>query len=242
MKLQTLERMETGFKIHLADCPETTPIEHDGTNWLINTEWVSASDTIRTTLISVLFESRAKLFKTSPTLKTLENLLSPWVVVDECGNFKIQCELPSPNVSKPGKGTLELTAVLIKRDGIQPVWAVKSYSENTPVVDFDWEDASPENEIREVTLIESEVPLEAGVETLHLNTDEEYNARKFAAKERVREARLKAILSRRAAEVETQRYYDEFNLIDNESTFSEYDISEFSESEGEDEKADQTEA
>jgi hypothetical protein len=52
----------------------------------------------------------------------------------------------------------------------------------------------------------------------------------------VKEARLKAILARRAAEVETQRYFNEFNINDAESTFSEYDISDFSEEEEEEEE------
>ena len=234
MKIQSLEKSVNGFKVILSECPETCDLEHDGTNWVINTDWVRAADAIRLKVLGLLFESRTTLFKTSPTQRTLENLLVPWVIIDDSGNYVIQCELPSPSVSKNGKGILELTALSIKRDGIQPVWSLKSYTENTPVVDFEWEGESvPENELREVTLIESEVPLEAGIETLQLHTDEEYNARKFAAKERVKEARLKAILSRRSAEVETRRYYDEFNLNDNESTFSEYDISEFSEDEEE---------
>jgi hypothetical protein len=102
------------------------------------------------------------------------------------------------------------------------------------VVDFDWnESTSLESEIREITLIEAEVPSENNGDTIHLNTDEEYNARKFAAKERVKEARLKAILARRAAEVETNRYFNDFNINEAESTFSEYDISDFSEDEEE---------
>jgi hypothetical protein len=47
----------------------------------------------------------------------------------------------------------------------------------------------------------------------------------------VKEARLKAILARRAAEVETSRYYNDFATADNESSFSEYDISDYEEEE-----------
>jgi len=85
-----------------------------------------------------------------------------------------------------------------------------------------------DNEIREINLVDDETPTEP---VLQLQTDADYNARKFATKERVREARLKAILARRAAQVETQRYFEEFNNNDNESSFSEYDISDFSEEE-----------
>ncbi len=205
-------------------------LEFTNSIWNVTTEWMRATDSVRTKILGLLFEQRDALFKTSPTLKTLENLFAPWIVIDPENKLVLKCDLPLPESMKDGTGVLELTAIaFIKKERgneILPVWNLKSYAENTPVVDLDFEET--ESDLRELTLFEAEVPAEGG-DTIHINTDEEYNARKFAAKERVKEARLKAILARRAAEVETNRYYNEFNINDEESTFSEYDISDLSE-------------
>jgi len=232
MKLTTPTKTTEGFKIGFTTKALTPELQYDGTKWMITTEWMTAISAIRTKVLALLFESRNTLFKNSPSMRMLENLMKPWVTVDSSGNYTAQYELPLPS-TKEGAGILDLSGIFIKRDGIMPIWRVDSYTENTPVVDFDWgNEETPENDLREVTLIESEVPSDNS-NVIHLNTDEEYNARKFAAKERVKEARLKAILARRAAEVETNRYYNEFNFGENESTFSEYDISDMDDSEGE---------
>ena len=236
MKLQAPIRTPEGFKIALENPEEASLLTFDGSNWLVDTEWLRATDSLRTKLLGLLYESRNTLFKISPTMKMLETLLTPWVLIDVSGNMNFNCDLPIPLSQKDGKGTLELTEILIKQSGITPRWNVKSYYENTPVVDFEWANENIESDFREITLIDSEVPTENSEIPLQLYTDEEYNARKFAAKERVKEARLKAILSRRSAEVETQRFYNDFSLNDEESTFSEYDISDLSEEEEEEEE------
>jgi len=227
MKLLTPERSTEGFRIRLAEPAQTPEIHYDGMAWIANTEWMRASDTLRTHLLTILYDAKDTLFKTSPTRKTLESLFAPVVIIDPSGALQIQCSLPVPSSPKEGTGILELTGITIQKAGIIPTWNLKTYVENTPVVDFDWSEP-PADEIREINLIDETAPAES-TDTLRLHTDEEYNARKFATKERVKEARLKAILARRAAEVETQRYFDEFNINDNESSFSEYDISDFSE-------------
>ena len=55
----------------------------------------------------------------------------------------------------------------------------------------------------------------------------EWETRKFLAKERVREARLKAQIATRLADKEETRFYTQFGeLDDNESRFSDYDLSD----------------
>lgn len=242
----TTERIADGYKINLTEAMRTSELSYDGSKWIFTQEWMSELDSLRSKVVALLFNSRAKLFKNSPSQKTLDNLLVPWVTMDDNGDMN--CDLPLPDSTKEGKANIVINGLLIKQAGITPIWQIASYSENTPVVDFDWTDrcegnegsegsegikSAVENEFREITLIESEVPSEENEDTLRLNTDDEYNSRKFAAKERVKEARLKAILARRAAEVETTRYYNNFSNGDCESTFSEYDISDFDEEESE---------
>jgi hypothetical protein len=234
MKLLAPESLIDGYKIRLSESFDTPELIYDVSGWQVNSEWMRATDTIRTKVLTLLYESREVLFKMPPPLKILENLFSPWVIINENSNLEIKCVLPDKPTEKDGKAILELTGITLKKSGILPVWNIKSYLENSPVVDFEWNEAPDvESDFREITLIESEVPSENSNITLQLQTDEDYSIRKFAAKERVKEARLKAILSRRAAEVETQRYFNEFNINDSESTFSEYDISDFSENEEE---------
>jgi len=234
MKLLAPESLVDGYKIRLSESFDTPELIYDLSGWQVNAEWMRATDTIRTKVLTLLYESRDLLFKMPPPLKILENLFSPWVIINEHSNLEIKCVMPDKPSEKAGKAVLELTGITLKKSGILPVWNIKSYLENSPVVDFEWNEAPDiESDFREITLIESEVPSENTNITLQLQTDEDYNIRKFAAKERVKEARLKAILSRRAAEVETQRYFNEFNINDAESTFSEYDISDFSENEEE---------
>jgi hypothetical protein len=232
MKLVSPERTAEGFRLSCSEPGSTPSLAFDTLKWVVTTEWMRATDVLRTKVLAALFEARSTLFKTSPSQKTLELLLSPWVVIDDDGSYRINCELPLPTSTKAGLGSIELTGILIKRDGILPIWTLKSYAENTPVVDFDWDEAPAETELREVTLFETAAVTDDS-QVMQLRTDDEYNTRKFAAKERVKEARLKAILARRAAEVETTRYYNEFNFGDNESTFSEYDISDMDEDEPE---------
>jgi hypothetical protein len=238
----TTERISDGYKLTFSEPIDTPELSFDGEKWIINQEWMRATDSMRVKVITLLYNSRASLFKNSPSQKTLENLLTPWVIIDDSGDMKFNCELPKPNCEKDGKGKIVVNGLTIRQSGITPNWLITSFSENTPVVEFNWsEESEPEQlpsietELREITLIESEVPFEETSDTLRLNTDDEYNARKFAAKERVKEARLKAILARRAAEVETNRYYNDFSTGDNESSFSEYDISDYEEDESEEE-------
>lgn len=240
MSHMTTERIADGYILTFSEAIETPELSYDGEKWSLSQEWMRATDSLRVKVISLLYNSRNSLFKNSPSQKTLENLLKPWTIINDNGDMDFNCELPKPDSSKEGKGKIVVNGLTIRQSGITPNWLVKEYSENTPVVEFNWAEETSslpaiETEFREITLIESEVPSEDTADTLRLNTDEEYNARKFAAKERVKEARLKAILARRAAEVETSRYYNDFATGDNESSFSEYDISDYEEEESEEE-------
>ena len=235
----TTERISDGYKLTFSEPLDTPELSFNGESWIMSQEWMRATDSLRVKVITLLYNSRANLFKNSPSQKTLENLLTPWTIITDNGDLQFNCTLPHPDSSKDGKGKIVVNGLTIRQSGITPNWLITSYTENTPVVEFNWAEAPEadetvpvlESELREITLIESEVPSEETSDTLRLNTDEEYTARKFAAKERVKEARLKAILARRAAEVETSRYYNDFATADNESSFSEYDISDYEEEE-----------
>jgi hypothetical protein len=82
-----------------------------------------------------------------------------------------------------------------------------------------------DGETREIQLDDlEEAP--AAVTPMRIRT-REWEARKFMAKERVRESRLKAQIAARLAHKEESRYYSQFGDLDEtESHFSEYDLTE----------------
>jgi hypothetical protein len=122
-------------------------------------------------------------------------------------------------------------------------------------VDGDNEDSGDETVFKRISVVPPNeaqpaiaAALEDGGETREIQIDEiaeapddgpkfrirsrEWETRKFLAKERVREARLKAQIARRLADREETRFYAQFGeLDDGESHFSDYDLSD-AESEG----------
>ena len=126
MKLLTPERSTEGFRIRLAEPAQTPEIQYNGMAWIANTEWMRASDTLRTRLLTVLYDAKDTLFKTSPTRKTLESLFAPLVIIDPSGALKIQCSLPLPTSPKEGAGILELTGISVQKAGIIPTWNLKT--------------------------------------------------------------------------------------------------------------------
>jgi hypothetical protein len=84
---------------------------------------------------------------------------------------------------------------------------------------------STDDETREIQLDEIAEAPDNG-ETFRIRS-REWEARKFLAKERVREARLKAQIASRLADREEIRFYTQFGeLDDGESRFSDYDLSD----------------
>lgn len=85
--------------------------------------------------------------------------------------------------------------------------------------------AIADEDTREINL-DDIAPAPPDSETFRIRS-REWETRKFLSKERVREARLKAQIATRLAEREETRFYTQFGeLDDNESRFSDYDLSD----------------
>jgi hypothetical protein len=85
--------------------------------------------------------------------------------------------------------------------------------------------AIADEDTREINL-DDIAPAPPDGETFRIRS-REWETRKFLAKERVREARLKAQIATRLADREETRFYNQFGeLDDNESRFSDYDLSD----------------
>jgi hypothetical protein len=69
----------------------------------------------------------------------------------------------------------------------------------------------------------------------------DYLDRKFAAKERVKESRLKAQVAKRMALREMRYFFERFSIEDDESTFSDYDLTDDDITDGEEDDDDEEE-
>jgi hypothetical protein len=96
---------------------------------------------------------------------------------------------------------------------------------DSDIDDGDGETVDGGGETREIQLDDLE-DAPATAAPMRIRT-REWEARKFMAKERVRETRLKAQIAAHLAHKEESRYYAQFgDLEDGESHFSEYDLTD----------------
>jgi len=119
---------------------------------------------------------------------------------------------------------------------ITPNWEVEDFKpdpEDDKISLFGDDGEENENqETREIQFDDIEVAspvTPAGVRRVPMQIrNREWEAKKFLAKERVREARLKAQVAEHIARKEESRFLLTYGeLDDNESNFSEYDLSEY---------------
>jgi hypothetical protein len=123
---------------------------------------------------------------------------------------------------------------------IKPVWSVvdfKADPEEDTISLFGGDDEGEGEggggeDTREIQFDDIEIASPAAAPTQMRNR--EWEAKKFLAKERVRESRLKAQVAEHIARKEESRFIATYGeLDDNESNFSEYDLSENDESDSE---------
>jgi hypothetical protein len=204
-------------------------------------QWVEWSTQTRKELLEELI-SHPTWFSKPPRIDILEPLFSLWVVKSMAsGTPTFFCKTP-PIPGKEGTAgtaTWELDGLLMASTSITPIWRIVSFKEDESAgdtislfgdgdtVDDDMELAigSPEPETREIRIEEiADAPPASGPTRIR---NREWEARKFLAKERIREARLKAQIAVRLARKEESRFYDQFgDLEDSESHFSDYDLTD----------------
>jgi hypothetical protein len=184
--------------------------------------WCAWADEQRKKILGELL-SHGAWFSKPPRREVLDPLFSPWY-----GTLQGKRQFFfKPEKDSSGIGTWVLEGLIMTATSITPVFTVGEFTETKEEGDaitlFDTE-AMDE---REVTLdeIESE-----GVAPTPIR-NREWETKKFLSKERVREARLKAQIAARMAQAEEARYLRHFGEIeDNESHFSDYDLTDSNES------------
>ena len=110
---------------------------------------------------------------------------------------------------------------------ISPNWTVVDFvaGDEDKISLFGDANTVDEDDEREIQFDDIELASPAAAPTRMRNR--EWEAAKFLAKERVREARLKAQIADRLAAKEESRFYAKYGeLEDDESHFSEYDLTE----------------
>lgn len=133
-----------------------------------------------------------------------------------------------------GSATWILEGILMTSTEITPIWSVGDYTQDemqdtiSLFGDEDEEGVKGPQETREIEI--EEIDNAPAAAPTHIRS-REWEARKFLAKERVREARLKAQIAKSLARKEESRFYRQFgDLDDAESHFSEYDLTDHEDS------------
>ncbi len=207
--------------------------------WTLTPEWSAWATQQREQLLGELL-SHGNWFSKPPRRDILEPLFTPWegtTLQQGARRFFCKCpEVPGENTSS-GQAAWQLNGLLMNASSIEPVWELTEVRQDevqdtislfgdVDTVDGseDEKEGAPDADTREIHIddIEEAPP----GPTPHLRS-REWEARKFLAKERVREARLKAQIAARVAEKEESRFYRQFgDLDDAESHFSEYDLTD----------------
>jgi len=188
---------------------------------------------MRTKLIDDLV-SHAKWFSRPPRRDTLDSLFVPLAGKTMKGVLQIFCDPPSHDLTA-GSAKWVLTGLIMTSAAIKPVWAVEDFvaepeqDKISLLGDGDTIDGSEHNGDndgeKEIQFDDIEMASPAEAPTRMRNR--EWEARKFLAKERVREFRLKAQIADRLAAKEEARFYKQYGDLDeDESHFSEYDLTE----------------
>jgi hypothetical protein len=246
MPLQPPKRTAAGFFVTAAPPPETPEIRWTteghwaGLSGEAAVAWMSWADSQRNSLLGELL-GHGNWFSRPPRRDILDPLFSPWISRSMTGAVGFACKLPGvPGVpgESSGRATWKLEGLLMNGTGITPVWSVASATPDESLdrislfgdgdSDSGSEDgcASTAEGLREIQLEEIEDAPALGGPPAQIRS-REWEARKFLAKERVREARLKAQIARHLAAKEEDRFYRQFgDLEDAESHFSDYDLSD----------------
>jgi hypothetical protein len=255
MPLQPPKRTAAGFFLAMTPPALSPPARWTKSIWDAPTEeWAAWADLHRRTLIGELL-SHGSWFSRPPRLDIIEPLFSPWVTVNLQGARSFFCKTPTAPGAEgsSGSATWQLQGLLMSSTAISPVWGIAEHKEDVEqdtisLFGGDDSDNDSDGNSGDVDVVVAHVSAAAGPETREIEIEEvdemppasggagaaptrirsrEWEARKFLAKERVREARLKAQIAVRLARKEESRYYTQFGeLDDGESHFSDYDLTD----------------
>lgn len=233
MPLQGPKKQAGGGYLLALDPPISSPALRWSGAWTPTDEWSTWAEEQRKQLLGELL-SHGNWFSRPPRRDLIETIFAPWIGKNMKGELQFFGVLPT--ASAPGTASLALKGLTMSATAIAPVWTVESFTpdpEEDRISLFGEEDGEDEGpETREIEFEEIEISspamTTAGTRGVPMQIrNREWEAKKFLAKERVREARLKAQVAEHIARKEESRFLTTYGeLDDNESNFSEYDLSE----------------
>jgi hypothetical protein len=227
LRLSEPEKTASGFLIRISQKPALLT-KWEGGKWKNDEELLAVIMETRRQLIDMLFEKRTTWFSSAPTKSMLTKLMKGW----DTKNLA----MPS-DTSKNYSGSQTLTAVQISGEGIFPRWTSSVWQiDEVSKISMPWTQGS-DDELEEIDdSREINIDVDSAPVKLNHHEDRNYLDRKFAAKERVKEARLKAQVAKKMAFREINFFFENFTLDDDESTFSDYDLTDNEDDEYEEEE------
>ncbi len=232
MPLQPPKKIQGISAYSLTQTPPTQGprLVHDGSGWVLTAEWSNWATEERNRLIGELL-SHGNWFSRPPRRDILDPLFAPWTGKKTAQSApEFFCNVPE--AESPGSATWVLEGLTMSTTAISPVWTLQDFQKEPEqdtislfgdgdTVDGDGEE---EDMTREIRFDEIESASPAAPTQLR---DRNWETRKFLAKQRVRESRLKAQIADRMAAKEESRFYALYgDLSDTESHFSEYDLTD----------------
>jgi hypothetical protein len=214
------KRTPDGYFLALTAPITAPPLAWTATGtWTLIPEWIVWATEQRKRLLGELL-SHGNWFSKPPRHEVLDPLFAPWAVP-----VQFQCQVPaSPGTEgSTGQAVWALKGLMMSAKAITPVWIITSHQqdETQDTISLFGDDEAVTREI-EIEEFDNAPP----AEPTRIRS-REWEARKFMAKERVREARLKAQIARTLAQKEESRFYRQFGELDDaESHFSEYDLTD----------------
>jgi hypothetical protein len=230
MVLQPPKKNAVGFFLAITPPILSPRLQWDiSGNWAVTPEWSAWATKQRASLLETLL-SNPKWFSKPPRRDVLDPLFTPWDGKSMKGTPLFLCPPPeAPEAGIAGSALWQLQGLMMSSKAITPVWVLEQVVREERVEAISLFDDSltvdsVESDSREIQLEEVDDSPEQAPPTRIRSR--EWEAKKFMAKERVREARLKAQIAARMAETEESRFFRIFgDLDDAESNFSDYDLS-----------------
>jgi hypothetical protein len=238
------KRTSAGYYLALVTPAKTHMFWTAQGTWKYTSDFMTFAVDTRSRLLGELV-SHGSWFSKPPRQEVLSSLFKPWVATVD-GKDGIVCETPKipGTAGSTGRAVWKLQGILMSATHITPVWTIDDYQQDDQqdtisLFGDDDDDAVGCQETREINIEDIDDAPPAGI--THIRS-REWEARKFLAKERVREARLKAQIAKRLSIKEESRFYRQFgDLDDAESHFSEYDLTDHEDSDSDSDTDDEEE-
>ena len=185
-------------------------------------------DAMQSSMLNELMHN-TQLFKNAPTKQSLLTITPKWGVILVLGrpvwNPYTTIVVPADFKNKqfPARVDLSLKSLHISRTTIRPVFEtvyVGPVKQESNVIDFDWDAAPAVEELSEVSDIGA--AMEADADCIELRDPASIRQKRAQAKQSIRQLYQEAEQVRERADDAAAKFYEEFDLSDGESAFSEW--------------------